>query len=182
MKIQNNPMDERQIQITVKALAISGIFLGLCIAASMIYKMVALEIFGWEFWALVGACLVFVCARGSLGDVEQPKNFMNKPIPTGNTPEERRIRKKDCAIQSLMFAGFCTALDILLVVFGGREITENDLSMIFAPVLGKGLSIAISLVVSIGLRFIITYLVYYMIIDKYKVKKYNDMIDQLEED
>ena len=100
----NNQMDERQLLISIKAMACGFVFLLACIIISMFCNIFTTGEAGWEFWAMLSSTLVILIARRILGDVEQPRDLMGKPLPTGSSKNERQLRKKDYALQSLIFA------------------------------------------------------------------------------
>lgn len=182
MKQKNNSMDERQKQITVKAMAMAGAFLCLCVSISMIYKVITTENLGWEFWALLGCALVTVISRRLMGDIEPPKSITDKPLPTGNSKRERRIRQKDYALQSVLFALVCAGMDVLLISFGKDDVTDYDLTTVLFPELGRTATIALTALIAFVSMFIISYIVEYLVGEKYKVKKYNQMLAMLEEE
>jgi hypothetical protein len=178
----NNQMDERQVQINTKAMAWGYGFLCLCLIASMIYNLVTTESLGWEFWALIGACLVTIIARRFLGDVEQPRDIHNRPLPTGSSKEDRSRRKKDYCLQSLLFAAVCTAMDILLIGFGKDDVADLELTQLLLPGLNHWTAVAVSAVVAFVSTFLISYLFDYLIGEYYTVRRYNKMIAELDDD
>jgi len=180
--MKHNGMDERQMQINTKAMAIGGAFLSLCVAASMIYKVITTEDMGWEFWALIGTCLVLLSSRNLLGDVEQPKDMLGRPLPTGNTKEEKRLRKRDYALGGLLFGGVCAAMDVLLIGFGWDEVTDLELTELLFPGLGKIPTVALTAVIALVSMGLISYIFDYLVGEFFKVKRYNKMLSELESD
>lgn len=178
----NNQMDERQILITTKAMAWAFVFLFACIIVAMFYNIFTTGEAGWEFWAMLGSALVILVARRILGDVEQPKNVMGKPLSTGSSKKERNARKKDYALQSLIFAAVCAGMDILLIGFGKDEITDLELTQTLLPGLPHGLTVAITAVIAFVTMFLISYLFEYLIGEFYKVRKYNQMLSELDDE
>lgn len=180
--MKHNGMDERQMQINTKAMAIGGAFLALCVAASMIYKVITTEDMGWEFWALIGTCLVLLVSRNLLGDVEQPKDMLGRPLPTGNTKEEKRLRKRDYALGGLLFGGVCAAMDVLLIGFGWDDVTDLELTELLSPGLGTAATVAVTAVIALVSMFLISYGVEYFLGEKVTIRRYNKMLSELEAD
>ena len=178
----NNQMDERQVQINIKAMAWGYFFLGLCLIAAMIYNIITTESLGWEFWALIGGCLVTIIARRFLGDVEQPRDIHNRPLPTGSSKEDRRLRHKNYAKESLCFAGGCTALTLLLISFGKDDTADLQLTQLLFPELNHWIAVAISAVLSFTATFVFSYIVDYLVGEFFTLRRYHKMIAQLEED
>lgn len=182
MKYNNDQMDERQLQINTKAICWGGGFLALCVIISMIWKIIATESLGWEFWALIGTSAVIGIASHLMGDIEQPKDLFKKPLPTGSTKEERNARKKNYALESLIFASVCTAMETLLFAFGEVEISDLSLAQHFFPTLNPTVAVIISAVISFAVTFGLSYWVDYLYGEKFTVARYNKMIRQLESD
>lgn len=178
----HNGMDERQMQINAKAVAFGGIFLAVCVAVSMIVRLVRTEELGWEFWGLLGMSLVIVIATHVLGDVEQPKSVSGKDLPTGSTPEERKVRKKDYAIRALIFAGTFSVLDALVLAFSEHESSEFQLAQALFPGLSLPAAVIVGTVIGFVGMFLISYGFDYLVGEKFKVKKYNEMIASLDEE
>lgn len=175
-------MDERQKQITCRAMANAGIFLMICIIVSMLCKVFTEESLGWEFWSLLGASVVLIVSRRKLGDVEEPKDVMGKPLPTGNTRQEKNIRKKDYAIQSAIFALACTVMDILLVASGKDDVADLELAELLFPSLSKGATVAVTAVIAFVGMFLISYVFDYLLGEFYTVRKYNQMLSEMEDE
>lgn len=182
MKNETNVMDERQKQINSNALAAAGIFLMVCISVSMIYKVWTTGNTGWEFWALLGSGLVSGITQRILGDIEQPKSISGKPLPVENTKEAKRVRRIDYALQSVGFAVTCAVMDILFFSFGKKDTTDYELTQAIFPNLDKGLTIVITAVIALATAFIVSYIFEYLFGEHFKVKRYNKMISELEQD
>lgn len=178
MNKQTEVIDERQQQINCRAMANAGIFLGLCICASMIYKMVTADSMGWEFFAILGACVVVIISCRVMGDVEQPKDIMNRPLPVSDSKQDRRARKINYAIQSGLFALGFMVMDILLVGFG-KSVVDYELATVFFSSLGKGMTIAVTAVIALVFSFVGSYIIDYLV-GEHAVKKYNKMLAQLD--
>lgn len=171
MKRQKNSVpDERQKLIFLKSAAITGGFLVLCVIASMIYKLIVTGDPGWEFWSLIGCSAVMLLSRRFLGDIEAPKDIMDRPLPTGSSKGERRIRKRDYALKSCIFALTWAVMDILLFAFGENELTDMELTEFLFPSLSKGATIAVTAVIAFVSMFVISYIFEYLICEKYKIK------------
>lgn len=178
----NNQMDERQLQISTKAMACGFVFLFACIIIAMFYNIFTTGEAGWEFWAMLGSTLVILIARRILGDVEQPRNLMGKPLPTGSSKNERQLRKKDYALQSLIFAAVCTVMEVLLISFGKEENTDISITQTLLPGLPHLLTVVITAVLTFAVMFLISYSFEYLLGEKYKVRKYNQMLAELDAD
>lgn len=178
----NNQMDERQLLISTKAMAWGFVFLLACIIISMFFNIFTTGEAGWEFWAMLGATLVILIARRILGDVEQPKNLMGNPLPTGNTKQDRLIRKKDYALQSLIFAAVCAGMDVVLIGFGKDDVTDLEITQKLLPGLPHVVTVIITTILTFAVMFLISYLFEYLIGEKYKVRKYNQMLAELDDD
>ncbi len=135
--MKNEMIDERQKLIGIQSLANAGIFMMICVIISGAYKIATTGVPGWEFWSMLGACVVMLVSRRLLGDVEQPKDIMNRPLPVGNSREDRNARKKNYAIQSAIFAFACAAMDIMLFAFGEHEYIDMEMTQYFFPSLSK---------------------------------------------
>lgn len=177
----NNQIDERQVQINLKAMAWAGIFLLGCIIVSMLVKIFTTDGLGWEFWAILGASAVVFITRRILGDVEQPRDLFNRPLPTGNSKEDRSRRKKDYCLQSVMFASVCTGMDILLIGFG-KDVADLELAQLLFPGLNHWAAVAISAVIAFVSTFLISYLFDYVIGEFYTVRRYNKMLAELDDE
>ncbi len=182
MKKQPKPtvMDERQLQINGKALHWASAFLALCVLASLIYDIVHTGQAGWELFALVGACAVFAIASRKLGDIQPPKDWRGNPMPTGNEPKERAIRKKNYATESIFYAAASAIMDVLLITFGMQDVTDYDLTATLFPGFTKLPLTILTAVIVFAVAFLISYGVEYLYGEKVKVKKYNQMVAALE--
>lgn len=177
--MNNNGMDERQQLINTRAVAAGGVFLFICVCVAMIWRIATSEELGWEFWAVIGTSLVIFFTTRALGDVEVPKSLSDKPLPTGNSREDRTARKVDYALRSLLFAGFCTVADILLLSFGEEEMADYELAELLFPQLDKTMTIVVTAVISFVIGFAISWLVEYLA-GEHTVKRYNKMLAELD--
>ncbi len=175
-------MDERQKSILVKAQAIAGVFLMLCVVASLVYDIITTGDAGWELWALIGTALVMLISRRVMGDVEAPKDIFNRPLPTGNSKEDRRRRKIDYAVQSLLFAGVVAVMDVVLIGFGKDEVTDMELTKLLFPSLGHVTTVIVTAVIAFATMFVISYAAEYLVNECYVVKAYNRMLNELEDE
>lgn len=178
----NYHMDERQLLISTKAMAWGFVFLFACIIVALFYNICTTGEAGWEFWAMLGSALVILVARRILGDVEQPKDLMGKPLPTGSSKKERQRRQKDYALQSLIFAAVCSVMDVLLIGFGKEENTDIAITQSLLPGLPHILTVVITAVLTFAVMFLISYTFEYLVGEKYKVRKYNQMLAEFDED
>ena len=183
MNNKNNTVivDERQKQIRGKAGAIAGGFAICCVLAAMIYRMAKTDSIGWEFWCLIGTAFVYAIACRVFGDIEHPKSILNKPLPLGDTKEEKRIRKKDYAFGSAIFATACAVMDIILFSAGKEDMAEYEFIRSYFPSLDKTQTIVLTAVFAFVSMFLISYLFDYLV-GEYKVRKYNETMKELDED
>lgn len=177
---RNNVPDERQKEIYRKACCAAYIFLVLCVGASLIYKVFTTESMSWEFWALIGCCLVMLITKRILGDVEEPKDVWGKPLPTGDSKQDKRARKKNYALESMFFALGMTVADVLLVATGTNDLEELELAEYLFPSLDRITTIVITAALAFVGAFIISFIFDYIIGEKFKVAKYNKMISELD--
>ncbi|MBR6645139.1 MAG: hypothetical protein IKL21_05185 [Clostridia bacterium] len=185
MKKENNqikPMDERQSAITNKAIVFAYLFLVLCLFIVTIYKIVTTSEAGWELFAIIGSAAVILIARSIMGDVEQPLDYKNRPLPTGSSKPERIARIKHYAVGSFFFGLTFAVMDVLLMLFGVNEMTDMDLTEVIFPSLGKGTTIAVTAVITFVTMFIVSFIFDYLIGEFYKIKRYNKMIAELDEE
>lgn len=180
MKQTNNVIDERQQLINLKVCSAAGIFLALCLGVSTGYKLYTTGDIGWEFWTLLGACLVAIISRRVFGDIEQPKSIGGKLLPTGSGKADKKARKTDYTLRSLEFAVVCTVMDVLLVTTGKDEVTDYKIAETLFPALDKTATIILTAVISFVIAFIISYIFDYIVGENFKVKKYNKMIAELD--
>ena len=132
------PMDERQSQITQKAVVWGFAFLLLYLLAATVYRIATTGDVGWEFFAILGASAVLLIARRAMGDVEQPLDYKNRPLPTGSSKADRLARCKNYAVGSLFFGLTFSVMDILLFVFGEMESADYELvKVIFSFVISR---------------------------------------------
>lgn len=180
-KHKTPPMDERQQQINIKAVAAGAAFLMLCMFVAMICDLIRYETLGWEFWGLMGTCIVIVAAKRIMGDVEAPTDIHGQPLPTGNLLADKQARRKDYALRSLMYAGICTVLSVLLL-YCGTDSEDVQIIMVLLPGLPKWIATGLAAAVCFVLSFGISYGVDWLIGEKYTVKRYRAMEAALDEE
>ncbi len=173
-------MDERQQAITLKAIAFGGIFVVLCMIVAIAVDIVNTGDVGWEFWALIGASLVMLISRRVMGDVEAPKDMFNRPLPTGDSKEDRRERKKDYALQSLVFASAFAVMDLVLAGFGVEDLSDLEFIQAVLPSANHVTAVAVTVVFAFVSMFAVSYVCEYLIGEQYKVKTYNRMMAELD--
>ena len=174
------PMDERQNQILLKAIVCGFIFLIACLFIATIWQVAATGDVGWELFGIIGASAVILIARRVMGDVEQPLDYRNRPLPTGNTKADRLVRCKSYAVGSAIFGLTWAAMDVLLIGFGSEEGTDFDLTQIIFPSLSRGTTIALTAVITFVTMFLISFLFDYLVGEFYKVRRYNRMLEELD--
>ena len=175
------PMDERQRQISLKAVAWGFAFLILCLFAATIYQVVSTGDVGWELFGIIGASAVILIARRMMGDVEQPLDYRNHPLPTGSSKADRQARIKNYAIESTIFSLGWVVMDVLLIGFGSKEGTEFDLAQMIFPSLSRGATIAVTAFITFVTKFGISFLCEYLMGNS-KVRRYNRMLEQLDQE
>ena len=173
-------MDERQNEITQKAIVFGYIFLVLCMFVKTVYQIVTTGDAGWELFGIVGSAAVILIARRLLGDVEQPLDYKNRPLPTGSSKVERMIRCKNYAFGSVWFGLAFAVGDILLISFGAEDVTDYDLSQIIFPNLSKGATIAVTAGIAFVSMFLISFVLDYLVGEYFKVRRYNKLMAQLD--
>lgn len=173
------PMDERQQQITARAILWGFLFLVACLIAATVYRIITTGDAGWELFAIVGAAGVILLARRIMGDVEQPLDYANRPLPLGSTKAERLARCRHYAIGSVFFGAAFGLMDILLIAFGENENSEYELAQLIFPKLSTELTIAITAVIAFVIMFAVSFLFDYLV-GEWKVKRYTRMIAQLD--
>ena len=176
------PMDERQNQITLKAVAWGFAFLILCLFISCIYQIATTGDVGWELFGILGASAVILIARRVMGDVEQPLDYRNRPLPTGSSTAHRLARCKSYAVGSMIFGLTWATMDVLLIGFGSEEGTDFDLAQMLFPSLSRGATVAVTAVITFVTMFLSSFLFDYLIGEFYKLRRYNRMLAQLDRD
>lgn len=179
-KMSIEPMDERQSQITQKSIVFAFVFLIICLFVATIYKIVTTGDAGWELFAIVGASAVILIARRLMGDVEQPLDYKNRPLPTGNTKPERMARIKNYVVNSTIFGAVFGVMDIVLMLFSENEVSDYKLTQVIFPNLSEGLTLAITAVVAFVTMFVVSFVFDYLVGEFFKVRRYNKMIAELE--
>lgn len=174
------PMDERQRQITQKAVVFGFIFLVLCMVVVTIYKIATTGDAGWELFAIIVASAVILISRRFMGDVEQPLDYKNRPLPTGPSKAEKLVRCKNYAVGSFFFGLTFAVMDILLIAFGESDVTDLELTQVLFPNLSKGATIAVTAIIAFVTMFLVSFLFEYLIGEFFKVKRYNKMVAQLD--
>ena len=174
------PMDERQNQILLKAIAWGFAFLILCMFVATIWHIAATGDAGWELFGIVGASAVILIARRVMGDVEQPLDYRNRPLPTGNTRADRRVRCKSYAVGSAIFGLVWAVMDVLLITFGSEEGTDFDLAQMIFPNLSRGATIAATALITFTTMFLVSFVFDYLVGEYYRIRRYNRMLAQLD--
>lgn len=180
-KYETVEIDERQKLIGLKTARVVLVFLLACLFAAMIVRLVRTDDLGWEFWALIGSCAVGAVTNRLLGNVEVPKSLLGKPLPTGNSRKDRVARCKNHLLESLIFSLACTAVDGIAIFFFAPD-DEPVLPVQWASELngttGKLVVVASTFVIMLVVSFVVEYL----IVEKIKLKQYNKMLADLDED
>lgn len=106
-------MDERQQRIHARAMRAVTIWLLLCLGIATFCRLARGEGLDWEWFAIVMTMPIMRVAQNLCGDREQPQDFRKRPLPLGNTPKERRARRKSYLVEA-----FCFCLAPLVLGFG----------------------------------------------------------------
>ncbi|MDI9539925.1 MAG: hypothetical protein QM204_00410 [Bacillota bacterium] len=175
-------LDERQSQIAQKASANGYLFLVIYLIAISIYKITTGGDPIWEVVGIFGSAVVVIVSRRLMGDIEQPTDYLNRPLPTGNSRKERNIRLKNYIINSILFGLSFAVMDAVLLIFGDIDFMEFELVKSMLPELNKGLIILLSAVMVFAGGFIASMIFEYLIGEYYDVRRYNKMIAKLDEE
>lgn len=173
-------MDERQSRITYRAILFGFIFLVLCLLTATVWRIATTGEAGWELFAIVGAAVVILIARNLMGDVEQPLDYKNRPLPTGSSRKDRLTRIKSYAVGSLFFGLAFGVMDIVLILFGENDNSDYELAQIIFPSLNKGMTLLVTALIAFGSMFLISFIFDYLIGEYFKVRRYNKMLAQLD--
>ena len=173
-------VDERQSLITQKAITFGFLFLIACLFIATIYRIATSGDAGWELFAIIGAAIVILVSRRIMGDVEQPLDYKNRPLPTGNSKSDRITRCKNYAVGGALFGLTFAVMDILLFLFGESELDDYELTQLIFPNLSKEATITVTALFSFVFFFLVSFAFDYLIGEFYKVRRYNKMMSQLD--
>ena len=181
-KENKNPYipDERQMQIRGKSVVVALVFVLICLGVATVYRVVTTENIGWEFWVILATLAVMLISGRVFGDIEAPKDIWGKPLPLGNSKEDKRARKKDYLLRSVYFALGMAVMEIILIATGEFELTDMDVAEAIFPNLSRGTTIAVTVVIAFVSMFIISFVFDYIIGEKFKVKRYNALMAKLD--
>ena len=181
-KENKNPYipDERQMQIRGKSAVVALVFVLICLGVATVYRVVTTENIGWEFWVILATLAVMLISGRVFGDIEAPKDIWGKPLPLGNSKEDKRARKKDYLLRSVYFALGMAVMEIILIATGEFELTDMDVAEAIFPNLSRGTTIAVTVVIAFVSMFIISFVFDYIIGEKFKVKRYNALMAKLD--
>lgn len=177
-----NILDERQKQIVQKACANGYVFLLVYLIAIIVYKFAIeadpiLEIIG----VLVSAAVVVV-SRRLMGDVEQPVDYLNRPLPTGDSKPEKQRRLKNYLINSMLFGLGFAVMDVILLLSAGYDFLEHEAIKEILPNSNGTLVLVLSALAVFAAGFIASFILDYLIGECYEIKRYNKMIAKLDEE
>lgn len=71
----------------------------------------------FEMLVLCATLAVVSIARNVLGDIKCPTGITGKPLPGGDTKQEKRARHVDYLLESLIFSSILTVVAVLIVAF-----------------------------------------------------------------
>ena len=175
-------VDERQQLISLKACLAGFIFLLVCLVVATVYDIAKYGEPGWEIWGIVGACVAVVIANRKLGNVEQPKDIFNRPLPTGKTKPERKKRIIAYALDSILFGSIFAGMEVLLFVGAEEEMFDMYIVESILPNLGETGLIVATAVFTFATMFLISFVCEYLVGEFYKVRRYNKMLSELDDD
>lgn len=175
-------VDEREQLISMKSCIAGFVFVLVCLVVATVYDIVKYGEPGWEIWGFLGACLVIVIANRSLGNVEQPKDIFNRPLPTGNTKEERKKRFVAYVLDSLMFGAIFAVMDVIFFLGIEEDITDMEMAKTLFPNLGDVELIIVAVLIGFVSMFVISLVFDYLVGEFYKVRRYNKMLAELDND
>lgn len=170
------------MQIRSKTTLTALAFAILCLIAATAVRIIRTGEIGWEFWVILGICLIMAVGDRFFGDVEEPKDMFGRPLPLGSTREDKRARIKNYLLESVIFALACAVMDILLIATGRDDVTDMEIAEILFPSLGKVATVAVTAVIAFVVMLVISFIFEYIIGEKFKVKKYNKLLEALDEE
>lgn len=173
-------MDERQSGIIQKSIVAGFLFLILCLLVATVYRIAVTGDAGWELFAIIGAAVVILIARRIMGDVEQPLDYKNRPLPTGNSKADRIARCKSYLFGSVWFGLAFGVMDTVFMLFAEHEVSETALTELLFPQLSKGGTVVVTALLAFVLAFLVSFAFDYLIGEFYKVRRYNRLMNQLD--
>lgn len=175
-------MDERQKELQEKANGVGMIFLGLCLAAAMIYRMATEGELGWEFLAITACLPVVRLARRLYGDAEVPRDFKNYPLPTGSSGKERRVRCRSYAIDALLFSLPIVVIGAIWLLADPEDGGFYQFVRGLFPALNRGPLILVATLVIFAIFFATSFITRYLYTELFLVKQYNRMLNEMDEE
>ena len=150
------------------------------LVCSLIYNIITTESTGWEFVALIVAAVVIVITRRFLGIFDDPRDAFGRPLPLGDSKEEKRKRNLSYFLESLIFAVICTGLDVALFAESKESIEEGLLGTAF-----EGMNFFVFLTVIGIVTFVVTFVISFSfeyVVNEKARKKFNEMMSDMDED
>jgi ABC-type Fe3+ transport system permease subunit len=175
-------LDERQNQIVQKAFANGYVFLVVYLIGIILYKFATDGDPIWELIGVLASALIVVVSRRLMGDIEQPVDYLNRPLPTGSSKPEKQKRFKSYLINSIMFGLGFAVMDVILLLSVGYDFLEHEVIKEILPNVNNTLTIALSAIAVFAAGFIVSFIFEYLIGECYEVKRYNKMISQLDKE
>lgn len=115
---KRNGMDERQKQINFKAISVGWGVLVICLCGEIIYKTLKEMNCAFEWIVLFASFLAVSVSRRIFGDIQCPRGFTGKPLPTGYAKADKKKRRVNYLLESLVFSGILTLILSLAIAFG----------------------------------------------------------------
>jgi len=173
-------MDERQKQINHKAMSVGWLFLMICLLCEVVYKIIRDEEFIWELIVLYAGFGVISIARKIFGDIQCPMGFTGKPLPTGYTKADKKIRRIHYLLESLVFSGVLTLMLSLVIAFGTD--TSGTLIIEFFSFGGIYNTVSVFIICAAAFFILVTGIGFFACHSEkeHKLKEYNRMCKELE--
>lgn len=178
----NNIPDEREQLISLKACLAGFVFVLVCLFVAFTVNIINTGEPGWELWGFLGACIVVIIANRVHGNVEQPKDIFNRPLPTGNTKEERKKRIAAYMLDAVLTGFLFAVFDVIVFLSLGEEMIDMEIVQSFLPNLSDTALVVVTALFIFVTMFIISFIFDYLVGEFYKVRRYNKMLAEFDDD
>lgn len=116
----------------------------------------------WEIVLIILISIIYTVGMSLKKEIDLPKSFLGKKLPTGNSKKIKRIRIKSYLLKSIFFSTAITAITLFFTFTG----VEKKLRVIEY--------------ISEFLGLILIYFLLSYIISEYNIKKYNKYMKSLD--
>lgn len=174
------PMDERQLRIEQRAIVYGFYFLYVWSIIVAAYRLLTTGDINLEMFGPVGATFVIILSRCRMGIADQPRDHKNRPLPTGSSKREKRVRYKSYARDSVYGALIFVVIDIVSFAVGEDKFVYYRIVQHILPSTGRGVILAISGVIAFAVGFVVWYTVLYVIGELIRVRRYNRLMETLD--